>query len=354
LFSAPRGIALRGELLAVPEFSWAWRREVLRVGKRLHFQAGDVIYREHSPENSLLLIRRGRVRVFKSFFGKSRTLAMLGKGETVGEVSFFEGTERSSSVQASTDVVLLEFSRQQLLPLLMGNPRLALYFLERMATRVRTVQQDLVEGLVHRNLELEMANARLEARIRERTELELSNERLSHQAQRDHLTGALNRLGLQETLSQWTANHERPFTLLLFDIDHFKQYNDRNGHLMGDKLLRDLCSVVNNHLRSDDLLARFGGEEFAVLLSGLQPERAPEVAQRLADAITHHPFPEGEHQPLGVVSISAVLAFFPPEGTQPEQLLQLADERLYQAKAAGRKRIVTGSLPMEQQIGLGR
>lgn len=320
----------------------------------MRFLAGDVIYREHSPENSLMLIRRGRVRVFKSFFGKSRTLAMLGKGETLGEVSFFEGTERSSSAQASTDVELLEFNRQHLLPLLSSNTRLAHYFLERMAARVRTVQQDLVEELVHRNLELEMANARLEARIRERTELVRSNEQLSHQAQRDHLTGALNRLGLQETLAQWTAHPERPFTVLLFDIDHFKQYNDRNGHLMGDKLLRDLCSVVNHHLRSDDLLARFGGEEFAVLLHGLQPERAPEVAQRLSDAITNHDFPEASHQPLGVVSISAGLAFFPPEGTQPEQLLQLADERLYQAKAAGRRRIVSGSLPMEHQIGLGR
>lgn len=336
------------------EFSWAWRRELLRVGRPRRFEAGEVIYREYAAENTLMLIRRGRVRVFKSFFGKSRTLATLGRGDTIGEVSFFEGTERSTSCQASSEVTVLEFTRQHLLPLLNSNPRLAAYFLEKMASSVRTVQQDLVEELVHRNLELEMANARLEARIRERTELELSNEKLSHQAQRDHLTGALNRLGLQEKLLHWTSHPERPFTLLLFDIDHFKQYNDKNGHLMGDKLLRDLCALVTHHLRSDDLLARFGGEEFAVLLAGLQPEIAPEVAQRLADAITHHDFPAAANQPLGVVSMSAGVAFYPHEATEPDQLLQLADERLYQAKAAGRKRIVCGSLPVEQQIGLGR
>ena len=119
--------------------------------------------------------------------------------------------------------------------------------------------------------ELEEANERLETRVVARTrELQASNEALACTAVSDYLTGCYNRRWLMEELQRWSGTAQ-PLGVVLLDLDHFKHYNDANGHLRGDDLLRDFVRLVKSHLRPGDALARYGGEEFVLLLHGATP-----------------------------------------------------------------------------------
>jgi diguanylate cyclase (GGDEF)-like protein len=154
----------------------------------------------------------------------------------------------------------------------------------------------------------------------------------------DALTEIPNKRYLLEYLERElarTCRHHRPLALILFDIDHFKKVNDERGHLAGDSALRELASVLRPLIRREELLARYGGEEFAVVLheTGLEPAR--QTAERFRKAIAAHSFSfDGKTFSL---TISLGLATTAGESAlSSEGLIQLADERLYEAKHAGR------------------
>ncbi len=226
-----------------------------------------------------------------------------------------------------------------------GSPRLALELLETLAGRFRDLQEELVEGLTRKMEELEQHNLQLEQRVTKRTrELQEANERLADMAVRDYLTGCYNRRYFQGALDEL---HQRAlaegvgYAVFLFDVDHFKHYNDRNGHQLGDALLQGLASLAQSQIRSDDLvLARYGGEEFVVLLPGAGREAARRVADRLRVAIAAQTFPESQSQPLGKISISGGVGVYPGDGEQATQVLKTADERLYRAKSGGRDQVL--------------
>jgi diguanylate cyclase (GGDEF)-like protein len=159
----------------------------------------------------------------------------------------------------------------------------------------------------------------------------------------DGLTGAANKRQLGERLSGELARAERdshPVSVLFLDVDYFEHYNRTNGHLAGDDLLRQLVTLLKSKVRDTDLVARVGGEEFVVLF----PETAKEVALRLADElrrdVERYPFPHRAHQPQGAVCISGGVATCPEDARKAETLLRCADQALYEAKAAGRNRVL--------------
>jgi len=170
--------------------------------------------------------------------------------------------------------------------------------------------------------------------------LMLSAERLRSEfeqlATRDSLTGALARRVLIEACEQELARcrrHRRSMALLLMDIDHFKSVNDTHGHQMGDRVLVDFVSRVSALLRRPDLLARFGGEEFVVLL----PETGLEEAEAVAGRILARIAETGAGLPPVTVSIG--LTVNRPDEAQLDTLLARADRALYKAKEAGRNRV---------------
>jgi diguanylate cyclase (GGDEF)-like protein len=129
----------------------------------------------------------------------------------------------------------------------------------------------------------------------------------------------------------------------MFDLDNFKNYNDTNGHLAGDRLLAELAGILKREVRVEDLVARFGGEEFIILLRDAGLESAYETAERIRVAVETHPFEHREKQPLGFISISGGVATLPQHGVEMEELIEAADEALYEGKKAGRNRIVAAS-----------
>jgi diguanylate cyclase (GGDEF)-like protein len=154
----------------------------------------------------------------------------------------------------------------------------------------------------------------------------------------DALTEIPNKRYLLEYLDRElarTSRHRRPLALVLFDIDHFKKVNDERGHLAGDSVLRELANVLRPLVRHEELLARYGGEEFALVLHEANLEQARQAAERFRKAIADHSFTfDGKTISL---TISLGVAATAGEGAMsPAELLQLADERLYEAKHAGR------------------
>lgn len=191
------------------------------------------------------------------------------------------------------------------------------------------------------------ANQMLEARVAERTlELELVNERLKALAVTDGLTGIANRRRFDELLlSEWRrcARAQQPLTVLLVDIDYFKQVNDSLGHLAGDQCLIAVAALCAKLLsREGDLVARYGGEEFAVLLPGTDEQGAYCVAERLRQAVASSPVTiEGHQEPVKLTASIGLATLVPVNGVEPESLVQCADQALYAAKGAGRNQVQT-------------
>src|SRR5437762_11464174 len=180
--------------------------------------------------------------------------------------------------------------------------------------------------------DLEQANSHLASAI----------ETLHRISTTDPLTGAANRREIDNALDlEWrrAIRGRTPLTLMMIDIDHFKNYNDSFGHQAGDECLRRVAQAIQTRFhRAGDLVARYGGEEFAVLIAGVSADHARELAESLRETVEAIPAP---HR---VVTISVgVATFVPDRDATPDVLVRAADEALYAAKDAGRNRVELSS-----------
>jgi diguanylate cyclase (GGDEF)-like protein len=130
-----------------------------------------------------------------------------------------------------------------------------------------------------------------------------------------------------------------PLSVLMIDVDHFKVYNDRHGHLAGDNALRGVSKILQHGRRANDVVARYGGEEFAVVLLDVGKQAAREVADRICAQVAEFPFEFGGTQPSGRLTISVGVASFPDDGSEPALVLAAADRALFAAKTSGRNAV---------------
>jgi len=131
-----------------------------------------------------------------------------------------------------------------------------------------------------------------------------------------------------------------PLSVFIFDIDHFKKYNDTHGHLAGDEVLRIVGQLIRQEVREGDTAARYGGEEFVVILPNTTKENGLVMAEKLRQVIASHPFPNATTQPLGKVTISGGVATLGHDGRTTNELLGAADQALYLSKERGRNRVI--------------
>jgi len=158
----------------------------------------------------------------------------------------------------------------------------------------------------------------------------------------DELTSIYNKRALKFRLSELAygaRQHGSRLSVFLFDIDHFKSYNDQNGHIAGDQALRLLAQLVRDSVRADDIFGRFGGEEFLLIMPSRTPAQAMSASQNIRQRIARFEFPFGKNQPLGRVSVSGGVATFPDDAQDAVELLLTADAALYRAKQAGRNKV---------------
>lgn len=208
-------------------------------------------------------------------------------------------------------------------------------------TQVRTLtarQQDLLRRLARQVMAL------MELRQRDR-ELALALTAMQRLASEDGLTGLMNRRALIEALQREVERCRRmgsALSVVMIDLDHFKDVNDRHGHAMGDAVLRGVAATLRSGIRAVDIAGRYGGEELCLVLPDTSAAGAATVAESLRAAVAAQPYEDGGQS----VSITASfgVATFDKDGTNSaDQLLRAADEALYRAKTSGRNRVAVAS-----------
>ena len=217
------------------------------------------------------------------------------------------------------------------------------------AVRGVVVTFDDLTQLEHKNSELERALERLEVSQREITR---QNRELHVLATRDPLTGVLNRRSLFEgmkTLIDESVAAAEPLSAIMVDIDHFKSINDRFGHATGDKVIKLLAEILTQNVRAEDLVGRYGGEEFCVILSGVDEAKAAAVAEQMRVMV--HDGKSAKFTSAMRISASFGVSTSNGEETTPGALIDLADKALYEAKESGRNRVKRWSQVSTQSSG---
>ncbi len=155
----------------------------------------------------------------------------------------------------------------------------------------------------------------------------------------DELTGLYNYRHFSEKLTEEqrrAARYQIPLSLIMLDLDHFKKLNDMHGHECGNIVLKGVSLIVRGCIRDTDILSRYGGEEFAVILPQTASREAWQIAERIRGAIETHQFDVGEGHERLSVTVSVGVTSFPENGQPQSALVNLADQALYRAKGSGR------------------
>ncbi len=178
---------------------------------------------------------------------------------------------------------------------------------------------------------------------RQNEELGTLNKKFRELAIRDGLTGLFNHRHGEDRLVDEVdraRKFNRDLSLLFIDLDNFKFFNDKHGHLAGDEVLHSLGKLMSGATRDSDTLARWGGEEFIIIAPETNEQQACQLAESIRKQVAEYAFPHADQQPLGYVSLSIGVATMSDGIANAEQLLKLADKAVYRAKESGRNRTV--------------
>jgi diguanylate cyclase (GGDEF)-like protein len=282
---------------SLEEFLDAYGSEkTLLVGETLFFQ-GD-------PADGFYWIDEGVLVVLQGNLDRPKLLTFRKPGQVVGEIALLENIKRTATVAAITETRLKVLSNEKFQGVMSLIPGFGVELMRLLSARLREVKPaEYSDGLY------------------------------------DHLTGAMSRQAFDIRLPEEIERaqvYRYNFSLVFLDLDHFKEVNDTHGHARGDEVLTEFVRRVMAGLRTTDLLFRYGGDEFVLLLQGIDETRGPALIQHLLDELTDTLMPG---DPPLTIGFSAGIAYFPADGESPEALLEIADERVYHAKRGGRGRI---------------
>jgi len=282
--------------------------------KRL--RTGEQLLVSGQTNSSVYVLLQGRLRIHLEG-SETEPFMILEGGDCVGEMSVIDRQLTSATVVAAEDCRLLELDHKLLWSLIEGSPVIARNLLEVLTHRLRHGN-----SVICRSQQLQRHYA--------------------HHAVTDPLTGLYNRRWLDEMLPQQMSccrSGDQPFSLLIADIDFFKDFNDRYGHLAGDRAISAIAATLQQSLRKSDMAVRFGGEEFLVLLPGSDLEGASLIAERVRQAVKQTPLCHDDGRPLPSVTVSIGVAQM-DTGDGPAELIEKADNALYLAKQQGRDSVV--------------
>lgn len=290
---------------------------LFEVCEEIEVEYGATVLAQGAPNDSIFIVLEGALTV-RLGTANAESLLHLGVGACVGELSILSRVCASAHVVAAERSRLLVIRESEVWSFIGSSHEFACNLLRTLSGRVRD----------------------------DNTRLQKSMHAQAHYARTsrmDALTGLFNRRWLDEVLDRQCrrcAEDATTMSLILVDIDHFKQVNDRFGHLFGDEALKAVASHLCMSTRPLDLAARFGGEEFAVLLHGIDLRGAVEVAERIRHDIAAADILGADAGMELTVSMGVAQL---QEFEQPMALLENADRALYEAKHLGRNRVVTAS-----------
>jgi diguanylate cyclase (GGDEF)-like protein len=296
----------------VTDVAAALRTLLAGVGTVSDLPAGVWLWREGEPGDGVVLVREGLLQVVHEGAGGERVvLRELEAGAVLGEISCLDGEPRSASVRASTASRVSRVSAAEFRQLLHHNPVVLEALLLQQVRIVRSLTSQVTK--THRRA---------------------ITDALTHLY---NMGFFVERLGMELVRAYETQD---PLSVVMLDVDHFKHYNDTNGHQDGNAVLVQLADILRAAGRRGEVIARYGGEEFVTLLYGAGRDEARRFAETVRRAVEAATFPGGERQPLGRVTISGGVASFPEDAKGQDDLIEAADQCLYRAKQAGRNRIV--------------
>ncbi len=276
---------------------------------------GQVLIEAGKRSKVLYLILAGQLSIHVES-PETDPIEILDAGESVGEISVIDRKPASAYVVASTPSRVLIIDEDLMWLLVESSHPIANNLLHTLATRLR-----------HGNNVIEEDRKRL-------------REYRFH-ATIDAVTGLFNRHWLRKMLPRQMARSNRcseSLTILMIDIDHFKQFNDSYGHVAGDCALKIVADCVRDTVRPTDMVTRYGGEEFLVLLPAASADNGVRVGERLRNAVSSKTIVCDEGPELPAVTISIGVAQMPQDCT-PEAFIDRADAALYRAKLSGRDRV---------------
>ncbi len=271
-------------------------------------EEGEVLLSPFNLNQHLYLLLEGELKVYLGSLD-NQPVSTLHPGDCAGELSFIDNERPSAYVVATCPSKVLRLHRTALVKLFQHSPELMQNLLEMLCERVRQGNRIILDSEQNANL--------------------------------DTLTGCFNRRWLEhvyERESTRCAFNEQPMCLLMLDVDHFKAYNDRHGHLAGDYALCLVAHTLRSQLRPKDSMVRYGGEEFVIQLPEVDVDGARNIGERLRQSLEQIP---SFYAPMGIlpgVTISIGLAERQDRDSL-ESLIAKADAALYKAKQQGRNRL---------------
>jgi len=286
---------------------------------------GDVILSTQEENHYLFILMKGRL-VIQLSAHEDIPLATVEPGECVGEMSIIDSRVPSAQVSASEETFVLVIEQDILWRMVSVSHEIARNLLYIMSERVRYSNLVIADSL----------------------EMQRKYQRY---ASTDALTGLHNRGWLDDAFDREIKRSERdqlPLALIMIDVDDFKKYNDVYGHLAGDKVLVSVADAIRSPLRPNDLVARFGGEEFAVLLPETTVSNAKFIAERLRKRVNEANPGEldGEHLPKVTISLGIAGR---QSGYSLDMMIAAADVAMYHAKRSGKNRIeIAADIPVDK------
>ncbi len=289
----------------------------------LNVDEGDTLFRQGDEGHELFIVMNGRIRVAITLHdGREKDITEFMPGDFFGEMSIFENAPRSATCYASEQSSLYTLMGRDFLRLMEDSPSLAIKIMYRMSNITTRRLRNTGEFL---------------------SDMVLWGERARKRAITDELTGVYNRHFLDDALeNQVQRAKERGglLSIVMVDLDHFRSLNDTYGHQVGDEILLAAVSVFRKHLRKSDILARYGGDEFTILLPQTGMEEAETIAKRVCDEVCGMDILGKGGGEFTRVTTSQGIAVFPHHAEDVPSLLKKADEALYRAKELGRNRVV--------------
>ncbi len=285
--------------------------ELLMQCERIDVAKGEVLLSPDRPNDSLYIVLSGQLQVHRHSLGSNK-IADLPVGTCAGEMSLVKDKDPSARVIAAEDSHLMVMSHELLWEMIDRSHRLAKNLLVIFSERVQSDNEYIAERLG-----------------------------VLKQAERnaitDALTGLRNRHWMQDMFERELKRARTDgldLCLMMADVDRFKQLNDEHGHVVGDRVLASIADSLREHLRPTDLIVRFGGDEFAVLLPGTTLTEATVIAERIRENLASHVMTS----PPGNVTVSIGLTSA-NEHDDLDRFLERADGAMYDAKEQGRNRV---------------
>jgi diguanylate cyclase (GGDEF)-like protein len=292
-------------------------QELLQNCSRRDIGEGELLLSPGEKNEHVFVVLSGSLNIHVGS-ADAPVLATMDAGDCVGEMSIIEDRDPSAYVIGAEETHLLVIHQIVLWDMVDASHEFAKNLLVVLSERVRSHNRTIAESY---------------------GEL----KKIERHAKTDALTGLSNRHAMEESFLREInrcVKDERPISLIMIDVDNFREFNDKFGHIAGDRVLSAVAAILQRHFRPRDLLARYGGDEFAVMLPEVDAELALTIAERVRQAVSGDTEETGDSLIQIPVNISMGVAELQKDSTLPT-LIREADAALYRAKHAGRNVVST-------------